>query len=100
MSTLNPFCGRGTASAIARSMTGMSASRVSGVPGNSASAANHFSMRLVRALSDDFYVFRVNSQVLSEAFNILRASVGYQHHSGFRPPAAQSFIDQISEDDL
>jgi hypothetical protein len=39
MSTLNPFCGRGTASAIARSMTGMSASRVSGVPGSSASAA-------------------------------------------------------------
>ena len=38
MSTLNPFCGRGAASAIARSMTGVSASRVSGVPGSSASA--------------------------------------------------------------
>ena len=39
MSTLKPFCGRGSASAIARSMTGVSASRVSGVPGSSASAA-------------------------------------------------------------
>ena len=38
MVTLNPFCGRGAASAIARSMTGVSASRVSGVPGSSASA--------------------------------------------------------------
>ena len=38
--TLNPFCGRGAASAIARSMTGVSASRVSGVPGSSASAAS------------------------------------------------------------
>ena len=39
MVTLNPFCGRGAASAIARSMTGVSASRVSGVPGSSASAS-------------------------------------------------------------